>query len=1642
MLATSVAAVVTATVRPQFAKADELSFSDFSSTAGLTLNGDATAANSLFASGATLDGNVLRVAPSLVGQAGSAFTTSTLNVSGGFDTFFTFRIGSDDTAGFNGADGLTFTIQDAASGPNALGDAGGYMGLGGANPIAPSYSVVFDTFQNDYTEPSNNYIGLISNGNLQDGVSHIANADLTGNPSLSLRDENLVYTWIDYSGGILSVYASENGLKPATPLLSQSIDLSGFTNAYLGFTAGTGSGTANFDILNWDLNTNGIAYTDVAGAPFTDIHANGIDGANWNDSGAWQENTVPTLVNNVYLSDGSSGPYTLNVTDHEQAQSLHLTGSPGNEAALLITGSGAELDVASALEVQAGNTLTADSGGMFVGAPGLRVSNAGTIQATNGGSVFFDANSYIDQTVGGSGLLLSDGPGSSISFADDTVVYGGTLRASNGGSIFATGGYLTYDTLYYDAYLDVEAGLTLIIHGPTTVTGAALVEGQNALLSVQDGAYLTVTPDGGATWNEVDVQTDASGNGGSMLVTGSTAEMGTLNINGSGANVQVQQENGASSTLIVHGDLNVLNNGSLYLLDNYSTLNVDGTLNIQPSAYFGAYQATISVGDLNLDPGASDITLNEINLYYTGTQFVIDPDNVGTYGVMLSDPSGIGTITVDGNSADNNKLQSLHVDYGTLYVGNNSNGDAATLNVINGAWVSANEIIVGANGAQGTINVQAGGSNLTAWDSLEVAATGMVNVMGNLGDAHLAVFNTLQVDANGSLIASQASVSAGHLALDPAANVKFTEVDFSLTNDDFYVDSNLGTAPQVFADDPVNAPGTITVDGNYSDSYALHGLHVDNNTLYIGTNGTGTLNIINGGGVSAYDIVVGDNGTLNSTNGNIALGSFDGLTNSTGTIEIVESDITADGTDFVVDPSYGTDPALFAYGDEPNHTDPGYVVVDGNAGGSHVLHTLSVINAGTLYIGYGGGASTLNVINGGSVFAQNSSIGQFGDNALLEIGTGGIAQLNNLYAGSTATLQVDDANSTLIVTGSSELDYGSVVNSQGTVIFGHNGQDSEIDVYGTFDSALTVVDVNDPSGSNSGYVSFNPGAQVGQNISGDLQVNSGTLYIQTQNTVNFTNLYVGEVVLDPNNPPNSTLVVNSGTAVNLQGQFVIGDAPSSNAQFFLDGSGTVLTTGLDSSMIGDTIFGRYGNVFSMITSGGLLVTSGTSNGYVGAESGSNAYLVISGLDPNYPSGLNPRAEWSVGGDLFIGNAAGAGGQIDVGSAGLLDVAGNIHLGANGNGQAILNVFGYDDNDSLPATVHTGGDMIVGDSGSGNIILHIFDQNHNGHGGGQVITDGNGIIGYNAGSGGTATVEDYDAGTGTPSTWTIHQDLYVGDSGNGQLNIGASPDGAQPNGGQVTVAGNVHVGSDYSSTGTINLFGINAATGLRATLQIGGDLNVGENGTGVVNIGVDFGSGYSDDALAQQGGGLVTVGGNLVIAGSSNSEVGIRFTDPNSGTPSELDVTGTATVNNGVLSLYSGGRMNSASAFLGTDPATFGTAWVSTNSTWNITGDLYVGVLGQGFLSSWAGSTIHATGALFLGSNNDGAGNQGTGTLEVSNIGGSTPSVLNVDLFTEVGDFGHGTLNIYSHGQVTTPFLAAAFGSGATGTVAVTGAAPN
>jgi len=237
--ATAVAAAAFAT---QVGAVAVVNYPDFSNVAGLTINGQAAQV-----------GSVLRVTPALPSQAGSAFSTSAVSLAANasFSTYFQFRFtgaGVSDGQGF-GADGLVFVVQTVS---NNVGTGGG--GIGYQN-IPNSIGIEFDTWNNGGIDAnSSNHVGIDANGS-------VASLVLTEVTEADMNNGAVWNAWVDYNGAtnLLEVRLTQSNVHPASAILSLTRDIAidlGSTNAFVGFTSGTGAAWANHDVLSWVLDNS------------------------------------------------------------------------------------------------------------------------------------------------------------------------------------------------------------------------------------------------------------------------------------------------------------------------------------------------------------------------------------------------------------------------------------------------------------------------------------------------------------------------------------------------------------------------------------------------------------------------------------------------------------------------------------------------------------------------------------------------------------------------------------------------------------------------------------------------------------------------------------------------------------------------------------------------------------------------------------------------------------------------------------------------------------------------------------------------------------------------------------------------------------------------------------------------------------------------------------------------------------------------------------------------------------------------------------------------------------------------------------------------------------------------------------------
>ena len=230
---------------------------------------------------AELTGNVLRLTPSERHKAGAAWFEEKQVVSSGFTSSFEFQLTQQGGLG-PGADGFAFVLQN--SGPDALGSPGsaGGFGLGdlqryGKAPGIPqSIAIFFDTIRNpEIGDPSGNYIAICTAGRPRQMRWPPPRLAYTRKLPVNLKDRRVHGVRIVYQPPILTVVLDGQTVLTSTVDLSTVVDADGA--AYVGFTASTGNGFENHDILNWSLRpevssnisvvSSSIAYLKTACLP-------------------------------------------------------------------------------------------------------------------------------------------------------------------------------------------------------------------------------------------------------------------------------------------------------------------------------------------------------------------------------------------------------------------------------------------------------------------------------------------------------------------------------------------------------------------------------------------------------------------------------------------------------------------------------------------------------------------------------------------------------------------------------------------------------------------------------------------------------------------------------------------------------------------------------------------------------------------------------------------------------------------------------------------------------------------------------------------------------------------------------------------------------------------------------------------------------------------------------------------------------------------------------------------------------------------------------------------------------------------------------------------------------------------------------
>lgn len=1004
-----------------------------------------------------------------------------------------------------------------------------------------------------------------------------------------------------------------------------------------------------------------------------------VSNGDWNTLGNWSPSGVPTASTVVQIGTTSSNRIA-NLTFGDASSSTAYIGvSAGN---------------IGTVNVLNAHTWTA-SGQIYVGYAGN-----GTLNIQFGGVVGTDAN--IGRLSGSTGTATVTGPNS--------------MWQNNGQIVVGDVGNGSLNVLSSGVVSDVLG----IVGGSTGGTGTATVSGTGSQWNSSDATI--VGNYGGGTLN---IQ-----NGGKVSNTNigfigyQTTGVGTVTVSGTGS----QWVNGTTTRVGLYGN---------------GTLNVQsGALVTDTSGYVGYYSG--STGTATVDGIGSQWT-HSGNLYVgtdgTGSLTIQNGGKVTDGTGYIGSQVGAGTVTVTGTG-------SQWLNSSAVYVGNSANGSlnvqnggvvsnvssgvisngssstsTATVTGAGSQWNSSAPLFVG-YGGNGTLTVDAEGKVTAPW--LEMAYTGSgrgtLNLNGSSGSRGVLETGNIveetgtggaHVNFNGGILRATADstnflqnfesgdvqIQSGGAFFDTNGHNVTVNVQFGGTGGITKQGAGtltLGSAAIFYGSNAVEG-GTLANDfarlglasGDVS-SMTVTGSGSQWTTgganLVVGNDGSGTLNIQNGGTVTSGGGQIGGvgsglatvtgvgslwnasgssmklgNGTLNIQNGGIVNSSGGDIGLGSGTTGMVI--VTGAGSQWnnvigslivgdTANGSLSVDPGakvtapnvLFAAN---SGTVTGTLNLNGTAGSRGVVET-ALLSEGS---GTGGGHINF---NGGilrttanqSNFLQNFETGD------VQVQSGGaFIDTNGFNIGISTALQgagglTKQATGTLTLSGSSSFT-GSTSIETGTLEVTANN------ALGTAAGGTTVANGAALKLSNVNYSTAEPLAINGTGVSGGgALVNSGNSTFAGQVTVETdATINAGGGTLNLNGglvKNGTTSTIAGGGRVNILGTGISG--ASANSDLVVDG--TTLVVNANSNYNGPTTVQNNATLVAnaAITTTQMAVSSDSTLSGTGSitTAGSGSYVVLNGalivgdstLGSPVASSLDLKSS-GPGGSTVLGTSSGS-----------------------------------------------------------------------------------------------------------------------------------------------------------------------------------------------------------------------------------------------------------------------------------------------------------------------------------------------------------------------------------------------------------------
>jgi autotransporter-associated beta strand protein len=344
--------------------------------------------NGAGAAGMFLGPDVYEITQNLGNEANSIFYATPEQPTGGFTVSFTY---SDQTANTGGADGVAFVLQNAGAGASAVGGAGGGIGY---STITPSYAIELNIYHP-------NTVGVASHTNGATGGYTNPGAPFgtldSGDPI------NIVITYNSAAASVL-VTATDTVTHATSSITYTGINLAtilGGTNAFIGFTGGTGGAQAAQVISNFSY-TQTSALT-IGGSFPNNFVANSSTAASsllvnaTSGTSAYGTTGSLTVPANVSMTLGADSASAAN-----QAYSFTVNSSATLGGTITVNNNGTGTGTLILGGQVSGNTALGGSMGTVGGNGTLNLASTSTYNVVLGGS---SAGQYDNLTVNGAVAL-------------------------------------------------------------------------------------------------------------------------------------------------------------------------------------------------------------------------------------------------------------------------------------------------------------------------------------------------------------------------------------------------------------------------------------------------------------------------------------------------------------------------------------------------------------------------------------------------------------------------------------------------------------------------------------------------------------------------------------------------------------------------------------------------------------------------------------------------------------------------------------------------------------------------------------------------------------------------------------------------------------------------------------------------------------------------------------------------------------------------------------------------------------------------------------------------------------------------------------------------------------------------------------